>query len=395
MSNIETGIYLDSCICGGHDNRIYHNNFIYNGEQHNGQAQNFDYNYFDDGYPSGGNFWSDYTGMDNYSGPDQTDPGSDGIGDIPYPIEWGVKDNYPLMEVWNMDFPLIAGFTWTPEIPEPGEMILFNASKSYDYDGFITLYEWDWDNDGEYDENHTNSTATHLWSNYGYYPVTLRAHSNNSEKDTERITVRVGNGAPYEAYDPAPEDGATNINPDISGLNWDGDDPDNDPITYDVYFGTSTPPPKVADNMTEASYYIPYTLKFGTKYYWKIVTWDDYGDSTAGPVWSFSTTSTELEVSIIKPDENKLYFRNKNILSLPKNTIVFGYIDIIAITLDEGIEKIEFYINDALKGVDSTAPYIYRWEARSKLPFRYKIKVVAYHTLGYNTIEERMVWKFF
>lgn len=42
----------------------------------------------DNGYPSGGNYWSNYNGIDV----DQ-----DGIGDAPYLIDAGQADNYPLM----------------------------------------------------------------------------------------------------------------------------------------------------------------------------------------------------------------------------------------------------------------------------------------------------------
>jgi nitrous oxidase accessory protein NosD len=75
--------------------RIYHNDFLYN------SVQAIEDPYcvgieWDDGYPSGGNFWSDYTGVDLYSGVNQDGSGSDGIGDSPYTM--GVVDRYPYME---------------------------------------------------------------------------------------------------------------------------------------------------------------------------------------------------------------------------------------------------------------------------------------------------------
>lgn len=79
------------------DNTIYHNNFINNTIQ--AQAIN-SVNIWDDGYPSGGNYWSDYTGVDEFNGPGQNISGSDGIGDTPYDIDFQNKDNYPLMEPW-------------------------------------------------------------------------------------------------------------------------------------------------------------------------------------------------------------------------------------------------------------------------------------------------------
>jgi parallel beta-helix repeat protein len=45
----------------------------------------------------GGNYWSDYTGVDVKSGIHQNETGSDQIGDTPYIINANNKDSYPLM----------------------------------------------------------------------------------------------------------------------------------------------------------------------------------------------------------------------------------------------------------------------------------------------------------
>ncbi len=49
-------------------------------------------NIWDDGYPSGGNYWSDYNG---------TDADHDGIGDSEYSIDTNNVDHYPLMGMFN------------------------------------------------------------------------------------------------------------------------------------------------------------------------------------------------------------------------------------------------------------------------------------------------------
>jgi hypothetical protein len=77
------------------NNDIYHNNIINNTNQAIDYTNNG--NQWDNGYPSGGNFWSDYMGNDTYSGPNQDLPGNDGIGDINYSIDSDSVDNYPLM----------------------------------------------------------------------------------------------------------------------------------------------------------------------------------------------------------------------------------------------------------------------------------------------------------
>jgi hypothetical protein len=77
---------------------VHHNNFIQN------FVQAFDNetgkNMWDVGYASGGNYWSNYNGIDNCSGPAQNIcPRPDGIGDAPYTFAYA-KDNYPLMRLF-------------------------------------------------------------------------------------------------------------------------------------------------------------------------------------------------------------------------------------------------------------------------------------------------------
>jgi len=81
-----------SCI-----NSIYHNNFFNN----RCQVYAFNsYNSWDDGYPSGGNYWSDYE--ERY--PNATEIDDSGIWNAPYVIDESNQDNYPFIP----EFP-----TWT------------------------------------------------------------------------------------------------------------------------------------------------------------------------------------------------------------------------------------------------------------------------------------------
>ncbi|MBI5000507.1 MAG: right-handed parallel beta-helix repeat-containing protein [Euryarchaeota archaeon] len=75
-------------IIAGSNNTLYHNSFINNTNQISCAGTNV----WDNGYPSGGNYWSDYAGNDS---------NNDGIGDTPYNVSYQNVDRYPLMKPYN------------------------------------------------------------------------------------------------------------------------------------------------------------------------------------------------------------------------------------------------------------------------------------------------------
>lgn len=91
-ANSSYGIWLQNLT---RHNLIYHNNFTDNGRA----ACDSGKNRWDGGYPKGGNYWDNYQGVDLSSGVDQTQSGSDKIGDMVHKIPCGRGiDHYPLME---------------------------------------------------------------------------------------------------------------------------------------------------------------------------------------------------------------------------------------------------------------------------------------------------------
>lgn len=82
---------------GDSTNLFFHNSFI------NSTSYTINGGYsatWDNGYPSGGNYWSNYTGVDLLSGPGQNLTGSDGIGDAQFNLTSINVDHYPLMAPW-------------------------------------------------------------------------------------------------------------------------------------------------------------------------------------------------------------------------------------------------------------------------------------------------------
>jgi parallel beta-helix repeat protein len=88
-NTIARNFYAGIGISQASNNYIYHNTF----ETNRYQAYDDAANVWDNGYPSGGNHWDDYTG---------TDADGDGIGDTPYAIPDGINtDRYPLMAPYS------------------------------------------------------------------------------------------------------------------------------------------------------------------------------------------------------------------------------------------------------------------------------------------------------
>jgi parallel beta-helix repeat protein len=163
------------------DNTIYHNNLMNIITPLNALRLDWSLNVWDKGYPTGGNYWGDYSGVDVKSGPDQNLLGSDGIGDTPYyiisicpweplVIPWPPdEDRYPLMSPWPQN--PNASFIWSPQMPRAAETMTFDASTSTPNRGTIVSYIWDF-GDGNITTT-TNSIITHRYANPKRYNATL------------------------------------------------------------------------------------------------------------------------------------------------------------------------------------------------------------------------------
>jgi parallel beta-helix repeat protein len=145
IANNAYGIWLSSS-----NNAIYHNNFL------NNIIQVYQYtscnNTWDNGYPSGGNYWSNYTGVDLPSGSNQDETGSDGIGDTPYVIDENNVDNYPLMAPYStFDAGTWNGTAYNVDVvtnstvsefqfnPSEGALLRFNVTGDDGTSGFCRV----------------------------------------------------------------------------------------------------------------------------------------------------------------------------------------------------------------------------------------------------------------
>ena len=127
--------------------------------------------------------------------------------------------------------------------------------------------------------------------------VVIKATDTNGTSAIGEFNIGVTkvNRPPDIPNTPTPADNAS-VLPYKKILSWKCSDPDGDSLTYDIYFGTSKNPPLVKSNYENTSYSIGNVQKNET-YYWKVVAKDGKGNTTSGPLWSFSSDKFELGLS--------------------------------------------------------------------------------------------------
>jgi len=185
-NNNRYGQYLVS----SSNNVIHHNDFVDNKE---GNAKDISTNTWDDGNGRG-NRWSDYTGLDDGSGGRIA---GDGVGDteIPHPYTdqgngYYQIDNYPLMPLYTNQVPdADAGGPYSGRV---NSEITFDASDSFDSDGNVIGYQWDWTNDGVYDTSWlVAATTSHAYSGAGTYTVKLQVKDDGGKTDVDTAQVTI------------------------------------------------------------------------------------------------------------------------------------------------------------------------------------------------------------
>ncbi|MBM7560374.1 Ig-like domain-containing protein [Marinitoga litoralis] len=162
-------------------------------------------------------------------------------------------------------------------------------------------------------------------------------------------------------------------------FSWRSSDPEDDPITYDFYFGESIETLELYKSKLEKSNYnmTDRVLNYNTKYYWKIVAKDSKGFKTEGDIWSFTTKpqNTAPELEITYPENN-----STNIELNP--TITWSATD------NENDEiKYKVYINGELKADNYTSKSYQLSNLNTNTT--YTVKIIAIDE--YNATREKTI----
>ncbi len=189
---------------------IYHNQF-YNSEVHaydDSQGQN----HWDNGYPSGGNYWDDMEDVDEHSGPDQDLEGSDRIFDTPYIISPYVQDHYPYTS-WFLNLDQDNDGTIDIEdqdddgdgVPDIDDTFPLDPYESQDTDGDLIGDNEDTDDDDDgildywedlYGLNRTDATDAETDLDGDGYTNLQEFESGTDPQDADSKPSVVGNNGP-------------------------------------------------------------------------------------------------------------------------------------------------------------------------------------------------------
>jgi parallel beta-helix repeat protein len=302
MNSGQYGIYI---YYSTPNNSIFHNDFIFNQNQTYDESND---NYWDIGYPSGGNYWSDYNGSDEFSGPNQNEPGGDGIGDTPYMIGMLSRDNYPLMDSVVIYPLLFENITIFPYIQDIGENVNISAqviNNQQAYGVLIEIYHPDGSSIGNFSMNYDDSLSiyyfNHSYSIIGLYNFTIWANDlyKTSASLSGSFSIVSFPGTPINTSVTA--DGSTNY------LKWNKPQSDGgSPITnYRIYRGTAKGAETFLIEIGNVTYYNDSTISRGVIYYYKVSAVNEAGEgavsegvSISVPKKRITSMSTELSLGL-------------------------------------------------------------------------------------------------
>ena len=427
-NNIEKNNYYGICVIEGYNNTIYHNNIVDNTYQAFDVIAN---STWDDGYPSGGNYWNDYTG---------TDENEDGIGEFPYPTGNSSADNYPLIHPYgsiineNTDeiFLTIQGAINDPDTMNDHVILVKNGQywEHVSLHKSLTLIGQD-NHETIIDGRSLGDVVTICASDVSLQGFMIQ-HSGVQEQNAGIVVngknCSLTNTIIYKNFQGiivkhSVEDATIAFN-EIKQNGWNG-------ITLKsgcqgIYIFENN----IADNfyagigITEASNNYIYHNNFKSNrhqaYDDAANIWDD-GYPSGGNYWSdytgsdadgdgigdvpyiildgmntdgypliapYTSEDTIPPVVKIQTPTNGLYLWGLRLFSglLRKNTIIYGSINIQVEATDaqSGIAKVEFLIDDSLNPefVDTQSPYSWTWSKPSLLFHKHTIIVIAYDNAG-------------
>jgi len=286
-SNSQYGITLSFA----DSNVIHHNNFVGNARQASGGGDNR----WDDGYPSGGNYWSDYQGEDVLGGPDQDIPGTDGIGDVLYFVSGTSIDRYPFMgpnpipdappsqarNLLGVPRDRQVALTWDPPASDGGSPVLHY--RLYRYSGYGYGYEFLLQLDVEL--SYTDSNLTNGQSYY--YRVSASNIVGEGLQSNEARAIPATVPGPPRGVGAVPESR-------LVTLTWTSpaDNGGSGVTNYHVHRGASPGALSLLATVGLVQQYLDIGLTNGVTYYYQVIAQNPVGNGTPSDMVAATPSAT-------------------------------------------------------------------------------------------------------
>ncbi len=270
--------------------------------------------------------------------------------------------------------------------------IPFSADESWDPDGEIVSYYWDFDDMS----TSTLCDPVHTFESEGTYNVCLTVEDNEGNVAKAYSTIVIS-----EQFPPVTPDSINGPSSAFSGTNSSFSVQTTDPEGDDIQYGWDWNDDDVVDEWT--SFYFSGAI-CSVSHQWntigtfsiKVKARDkNYGESEWSPVITVIVSDESIPAVAIEHPNNGVYMRNNRIIPFPF-TLAIGPIDVTVSASDgSGIDKVLFYIDDMQHPVAEvlSSPYKYNWNSFSF--GKHVVKVVAFDSAGRHNSVEQTVWKFF
>jgi formylglycine-generating enzyme required for sulfatase activity len=143
----------------------------------------------------------------------------------------------------------------------------------------------------------TNYTPSELAYETAYYwqVVATDNHSNQTPGEIWSFTtIAEANQPPTAPHNPTPYDNMDGVATVLLFLVWECEDPDDDTLTYDIYFGLDENNLELIGSVYHDWNFLFYeydTLDYQTDYYWQVIAKDDHDHQTPSAIWAFTTAA--------------------------------------------------------------------------------------------------------
>jgi len=152
------------------------------------------------------------------------------------PVEWDTDFyNFDVVSSQPTNQPPTARFSYSPLTPNSGKRVRFDGSNSYDLDGNIVRWQWDFDGDGNTDAVGREGYNTYYGTGRTRVRLTVTDNDGSSSSTRKYIQIGPSNQSPRADFDYDPRnpsvgdsvrfDGRSSTDPDgyITSWQWDFD----------------------------------------------------------------------------------------------------------------------------------------------------------------------------